>query len=111
MIVVDELADLMMTAAAEFEKLICRLAQLARAVLLAFAEYKGPRPRFLVNSRADVAIAVRADVGGNRRVLRCHVACAARLPTAAVLGPQRNEPVAHVAHGADQRLVLRSRRT
>ncbi|BCM93086.1 DNA translocase SpoIIIE [Abditibacteriota bacterium] len=30
-IVIDELADLMMTAAAEFEKLICRLAQLARA--------------------------------------------------------------------------------
>src|SRR6185295_19031320 len=30
-IVIDELADLMMTAAAEFEKLNCRLAQLARA--------------------------------------------------------------------------------
>ena len=30
-IVIDELADLMMQAAAEFERLICRLAQLARA--------------------------------------------------------------------------------
>ncbi len=30
-VVIDELADLMMTAAAEFERLICRLAQMARA--------------------------------------------------------------------------------
>ena len=37
-----------------------------------------------------------------------HVTGAARMPAAAILRLQRDEPVAHVAHGTDQRLVLRA---
>ena len=37
------------------------LAERARAILAVFAEHHGPRPKLLINSRADVAIAVRAD--------------------------------------------------
>lgn len=37
------------------------LAQLGRAILAVFAEHNSARPKLLINSRADVAIAVRAD--------------------------------------------------
>jgi thiamine-phosphate pyrophosphorylase len=37
------------------------LAQLARAILAVFAGHARTRPKLLINSRADIAIAVRAD--------------------------------------------------
>jgi len=37
------------------------LAETARTILRIFSEVNGPRPKLLINSRADVAIAVRAD--------------------------------------------------
>ena len=37
------------------------LAELARSILAIFAEHNSARPKLLTNSRADIAIAVRAD--------------------------------------------------
>jgi thiamine-phosphate pyrophosphorylase len=37
------------------------LAEIARAVLAIFAEHNGTRSKFLINSRADVAVAAHAD--------------------------------------------------
>src|SRR5690242_19802930 len=56
---------------------------------------------------AQLAVAPRGAGGpaGSRRV-RPRVTGAARMPAAAVLRLQRDEPVAHVAYRTDQRLVL-----
>src|SRR5262249_56190734 len=73
----------------------------------------GPPPFHLAGRGTPAAVlagraaAARPGLGGaRRRPVRRSTGPGARIP-AALLRLQRHEPVAHVAHGADQGLVLR----